>query len=627
MVSAMPAVPTLNFSKLPVPIRVHYPTPKDAAPQAHPGGKHLMHRSWPMPPAPPPKVMPKRDAIMWKELTVNPKVAATQADRQKGAAVPSWWGSTMCRALEPARHIRPQGMSIKPIGSDLLQATLPPRSVVFWGSKSKEVRGKERREAVVGIEDGKVRSVEPKVKKDSWKPSKDETAQYFHVSKNTYIRGSAALVKQQTLNDRAQGMTRPSSAASERPRDRRSSSPALVRPVSACSMRSGCRKSVTQTWWTKNSWEKCAEVGNNAGKDSLKQRILDDIMQETMFVRVDDSDAYKFAPGGDNYKWTEVEVIKTKSQDKKLVIKQTKTVKAKAKKTSLAERPGRTLRTKKKSHSHLIVPDRKRATHNSRADQRDELGISEGTRSVSPPRPSDITTHKERRRLRDEHASTQQRRLIPVSDVRAVMHRASSTLRHLQALRNRHMTEEELQCMLSHYPEHISKHLGSSHYSSLAGEYSWEEHKTDSSQLEPLSPDVVSPSSLDDDVDEEDEDAQRSDTFDFTEDEAFPGSNSRHHYDHDRTLSLDDNNSSNMTCSSNMTSSSVFNKANSAFEKAMALAEEAQGTVVGVGVSPRPRPFEGGGREPEAVTPKDAYHFMPSTRPASYANERSFQAR
>jgi hypothetical protein len=76
-----------------------------------------------------------------------------------------------------------------------------------------------------------------------------------------------------------------------------------------------------------------------------------------------------------------------------------------------------------------------------------------------------------------------------------------------------------------------------------------------------------------------------------------------------------------------MTSSSVFNKANRAFEKAMALAEEAQGTVVGVGVSPRPRPFEGGGREPEAVTPKDAYHFMPSTRPASYANERSFQAR
>ena len=44
-------------------------------------------------------------------------------------------------------------------------------------------------------------------------------------------------------------------------------------------------------------------------------------MQQATFVRVDDSDAYKFGGGHEDYRWTEVEVLQPETVDKKFAAK------------------------------------------------------------------------------------------------------------------------------------------------------------------------------------------------------------------------------------------------------------------------------------------------------------------
>jgi hypothetical protein len=96
------AVPVLNFSKLPAPVKVYYPTPKNAAPQAHPGGKHLVHRSWPLPPAPAPKVLPKdpSQSRFWKELNEKPKQIIRPPPSKP------YWFSTGKDNMQPSRHLK-----------------------------------------------------------------------------------------------------------------------------------------------------------------------------------------------------------------------------------------------------------------------------------------------------------------------------------------------------------------------------------------------------------------------------------------------------------------------------------------------------------------------------------------
>ena len=136
------AVPSLNLARLPPPIKVYYPTPKGAAPQAHPGGAHLVHRSWPLPPAPAPKFNPKNpgDAIMWKELNERPKAASKPPNKMsgpqstRGTGGPFWWGAPTHTKMPPRGHLK--STLPKAIGAELGRAPVPPRSVVFWGTRN-----------------------------------------------------------------------------------------------------------------------------------------------------------------------------------------------------------------------------------------------------------------------------------------------------------------------------------------------------------------------------------------------------------------------------------------------------------------------------------------------------------
>ena len=166
------AVPSLNLARLPPPIKVYYPTPKGAAPQAHPGGAHLVHRSWPLPPAPAPKFNPKNpgDAIMWKELNERPKAASKPPNKMsgpqstRGTGGPFWWGAPTHTKMPPRGHLK--STLPKAIGAELGRAPVPPRSVVFWGTRNQEGRQARRDAAVAGVDEGRERKVRTSSKKE-----------------------------------------------------------------------------------------------------------------------------------------------------------------------------------------------------------------------------------------------------------------------------------------------------------------------------------------------------------------------------------------------------------------------------------------------------------------------------
>ena len=393
------------------------------------------------------------------------------------------------------------------------------------------------------MDEGKVRSVGVRTKKEAWIPSKDETAHYFHVSKSTYIRGSAALVKQQLRNDRAKAAEqRPMSATGERSNWRRSSSPALKRPSSASSMRSGGRQSAA--WWSRNSWDNLP-LFSSTKMNTYKRRLLDDIMQEANNVRVDISDARKFGAGADDYKWTEVEVInakpKSKSKAKKLVAKKKK-LKMRERQPRLDARP-----TSAPPGRRSAQADQPAASESQNWNVDMRIAHEQNTDCRSSMRPSDISLQPQR--LQTLHTS----------NIRAVMERSSSTLRHIQALKKRQLTDEEVRDMVTRYspqaPGHSQEKFTHDDYeASLAADLELE-----------------SPCSLNSEVDDEEE---TQDTFDFTEGEeetTLSGSYYKNTIDQDTFRS-----------------------------------DTSDGWSDGAGVR------EGGGRETAPTTPKDAAAFMPS---------------
>jgi len=579
------AVPSLNLARLPPPIKVYYPTPKGAAPQAHPGGAHLVHRSWPLPPAPAPKFNPKNpgDAIMWKELNERPKAASKPPNKMsgpqstRGTGGPFWWGAPTHTKMPPRGHLK--STLPKAIGAELGRAPVPPRSVVFWGTRNQEGRQARRDAAVAGVDEGRERKVRTSSKKELWMPSRDVASDYFHASKSTYIRGSAALVKQQLLNERAAGrsrpasagLTRPASAASERPGDgRRSASPALKRPSSACSMRSTGRKTSQPAWWTKNSWEKSPQDGTRPKFNTFKQRILDDIMQQATFVRVDDSDAYKFGGGHEDYRWTEVEVLQPETVDKKFAAKKKKKLRVKAKPTSRpVSRPSSAVPRKSRAPPGPAAEPRARVANKPKSERIEIRTDVRGhqPRARSPPRPSDLASHPSRTRN------------VSPTNVAAVMDRAKSTLRHIQALKERHLTDAEIEAMLSEYPIHV----GADSYSRLHYSHVSNTLLRDYSRPGTISPEVASPCSLSG-IDSDHDDDETQDTFEFTEDENLGLDSGVRRYNND-SRDHDD-----------------FQMLSSG-DHSQDLADLMSG---GVG-------------EPEGVTPKDASAFMPSRPPGYFA--------
>ena len=592
----MASVPALNLASLPPPVKVYYPSPKDAAPQAHPGGAHLVHRSWPLPPAPPPKINPKnlQDARMLKELYEKPKTANKPPVVRVSGGGPFWWGATTHDRMQPPRHLN--STLPKAIGSDFVRAPLPPRPVIFWGTKNQEGRQARRDAAVLGVDDGQARKMRTSSKRETWVPSKDITSDYFHASKSTYIRGSAALIKQQLVNERAAGsvsrpasagLARPASAATERPRDgRRSASPALRRPSSACSMRSSGRKTPQRAWWTKNSWETSSQDGLSTKLNTLKQRILDDIMQEATFVNVDDSDAYKFGGNDDykwldtfgrhdDYKWTEVEVIQPEKTDKKPAAKRKKKLKAKAKPASRpTSRPSSAVAHKSKAPPGPATEPRERVSRKPsakpgfveiRADAR-----ARQPRAGSPPRPSDLVPHPSRIRN------------VSPTNVAAVMERAKSTLRRIQALKDRQLTNEEIEDMLSEYPVHVGADIYSGLYHSHDSD-TLLEYRQDYSRPATVLPKVASPCSLSG-IDSDYDDDESQDTFEFTEDENLGGDSCAPRF-HNDSREHDD--------------FQVLSSSDRSEDLAGLMSR-------GVG-------------EPEGVTPKDASAFMPSRPPGYFA--------
>ena len=591
MHTAMASVPALNLARLPPPVKVYYPSPKDAAPQAHPGGAHLVHRSWPLPSAPPPKINPKnlQDVRILKELYQKPKAANKPPVVRVSGGCPFWWGATTHDRMQPPRHLN--STLPKAIGSDFVRAPLPPRPVIFWGTKNQEGRQARRDAAVLGVDEGQEGKMRTSSKRESWVPSKDITSNYFHASKSTYIRGSAALIKQQLVNERAAGLARPASAASERPRDgRRSASPALKRPSSACSVRSSGRKTPQRAWWTKSSWGSSSQDGLSTKLNTLKQRILDDIMQEATFVNVDDSDAYKFGGnddykwldtfgGHDDYKWTEVEVIQPRKTDKKPAAKRKRKLKAKAKPTS---RPT--------SRPSSAVPHSK-APPGPAAEQRERVSRKPSAkpefveiradararqpRPGSPPRPSDLVPHPSRIRN------------VSPTNVAAVMERAKSTLRHIQALKDRQLTNEEIEDMLSEYPVHVGADIYSgsshSHASDTLREYR-QDYSPCYSPAANVLPKVAIPCSLSG-IDSDHDDDESQDTFEFTEDENLGGDSSARLFNND-SREHDD--------------FQVLSSSDHSDDLAGLMSR-------GVG-------------EPEGVTPKDASAFMPSRPPGYFAH-------
>ena len=562
------AVPALNFAKLPEPLRVHYPTPKNAAPQAHPGGAHLVHRSWPMPPAPPPKVAPKnpQDLRMWADINQKQKAVVPNGGTYNGTGGPSWWGFAKHNSMQPARHLKREGHLVEPIGSDFVHARLPPRPVVFWGNKKQEGREAARQAAVLGVDEGKVRTVGPRIKKERWMPSKDETAQYFHVSKSTYIRGSAALVKQQFLNDRAKAAQgRPSSSTGERPNGRRSASPARTRPSSACSMRSSGKQSA---WWTKNSWDssQCEDTIFSKTKiNTYKRRLLEDIMQEATHVRVDDSDAHKFGAGTDNYKWTEVEVIRAKPKStgkaKRLVVKK-KRPRVGEKPSGGAVRPG-------------SAPPGKRRAQPCQSNRAVQL-ITEQPNVDVYDSADKVAAHYTHMRPSDRRLHPSRAQMLHASSVRAVMERSSSTLRHIEALKKRQLTDEEIREMKRNYYPHVSP-----------AKFSRQEYESSLS----VDLELESPCSLNSGIDEdEDEDEDTQDTFEFTEGEEETLGH------HDRSSDFYGN---------EIEQDSFRSHTSDEYLEHMELGE-------------------GGGGEPDKITPKDATAFMPSRAPGIAATRSSF---
>jgi hypothetical protein len=400
------------------------------------------------------------------------------------------------------------GHEIKPIGADLIRAPVPPRSVVFWGSKNQLARDVKRQEAVLGVDEGKVRSLASRAKREKWIPSRDPAAEQglFHWGKSTYVRGSHALTKQQIINDRegVKGhMPRPASAQSERPRTGiRSASPLIVRPSSACTNRSKRSTSEkSQAWWTKNSWDIGLEGLQKL--DTFKKRILDDIMQDAAFVRVDDSDAYKFGAGRDDLKFIEVPVAKTQPSETSKVKK--KKLKSKNKQKA-KPRPSTSLGTNMAPQGPT-ADSLQSIARMARSEAEKFSYTNQGYRRAQ--RPSDLTPHPSR----SQH--------VVASHTRAIMDRSSSTLRHIQALRKRNLTADEIKNMIAPFSKDL---LSDNNFTeSISGSGADFTNRSPShARQATLSPEVASPCSLDSKIliaedDEIDEDSH--DTFEFTEGE------------------------------------------------------------------------------------------------------------
>ena len=547
----VPPVPALNFAKLPPPRKVFYPSPKNAAPQAHSGGAHLVHRTWPLPPAPPPK-----------EINAVPKAVASSNPEGKGTG-PFWFGAANHK-MQNSRHLR--STLVKAIGSDLVRAPILPRSVVFWGNTNQEVREARRQNIVLGMDEGRVRTAGVEQKRETWKPSTDCTSEYFHSGKSTYIRGSAALVKQQFLNERAKGLSlpRPGSAASKHSRDGRRS--ASTRPSSACSMRSfrSKREQKQQEWWKKNSWDKSLGTDGLRIKTNIfKQRILDDIMQEAAFVRVNDSDACKFAAGRDKLEWTEVQMVKG-GNSKKLLPKKG-TLKTKA------QQPPRPAPWQSSAMCKNIAP------HGPNAFSGFDASGGRAVHRTPTPPPMDLEPDLLRSRTR--------------SNVRAIMERASLTLQHIQALKDRQLTEDEVYLMLARDPAvHASPNRYHYRQDSRV-EYTPSNMREDNDRIATLSPEDLSPCSLDSGIDQE----EMQDTFQFTQgqdqDEVLGGGPNGHHYHgHEQDASGDFD---------------AFHTLSS---------DEYSMEDIEFG--------DGGGGEADAVTPKETWVFMPSRPPGYFSQEK-----
>ena len=452
------AVPALNLSKLPAPVRVHYPTPKHAAPQAHPGGSHVVHRSWPLPPAPPPKVPPKNplDRIMHQELNQRPKDVVRPPAAHVGG--PWWLGTTGLGGrpdgdkMLPARHLRMPAHDLKPIGADAHAPTrhvgvaAPPRAVRFWAKKwpqhGEEARQARRQATVTGVDEGRPRSVEtaPGVRKERWLPSRDPAVPFYGLSHSAYIRGSAELNKLVHLKNRyipKDGLhrsqvprSRPGSAQSER---LRSVSPAIQRPQSACSMRSsglsGRKGMLLKNVIKADGWSKWSESWENPAYkktdriSEFKQRILDDLIQEAKFVRVDDSDAYNFGGGaGGRGQGIEIQISPPQKPWKK--------------------RRGQTKRTGQPRQSTKVISPGNSAAGRDTAPRRPRRATRPAiARTSQTTRPSDLASRTQKARARD----------VP-GRVQAIIDRSSSTLRHLATLKHQHLTEDEVERMIAPYP-------------------------------------------------------------------------------------------------------------------------------------------------------------------------------
>jgi hypothetical protein len=180
-----------------------------------------------------------------------------------------------------------------------------------------------------------------------------------------------------------------------------------------------------------------------------------------------------------------------------------------------------------------------------------------------------VAAHYSHIRPSDRRLHPSRAQMLHASSVRAVMERSSSTLRHIEALKKRQLTDEEIREMQSPY-----------YYLQVSSaKFSRQEYENSlSADLE-----LESPCSLNSGIDEdedEDQDDDTQDTFEFTEGE-------------EETLGHD-------------RSSDFYRKA---IEQDTFRSRSSDEYPAHMELG------EGGGGEPEMITPKDATAFMPSRAP------------